>query len=770
MVRNIQILPVIPPLPKDSGMRHVATSYEISYSPYFEDTENVKRDEKSIIVSNLEDNVNLNAYYFTIENLTENTELYARYKLHYKIVTSNGERDATLGWSSIVNLKGDQEGFKVSDVIVGTPTVTFTIDTHNVARRVINVKSSDFNLFIGYGDHIATTWEVVDSDGKTIFKIDRSKDLLHEIVLDLDMFKYNMLYFIKCTHYSTTNAESYPGIAILNRGLDHRDLFDVTVLTPLISERDLLTEVILHMNKFVSVDLMLKNREGVIVSESIGNKTLYPKLKIPKIKAGEIFYLYARLEYEKDKYTDWKLIKVLIGRDNTVIDFNKNIQYEKEYVYVDRVIQPGTKFVYSRELPVGGGFVLPKSDTAVFKGLAYYRIEAGQLVYVDDIKGSDNTGKLNKDLSNWNINIIPLYNGEVIINRTEYDVKHNKDGLGQNVFLKYAYNTRIAEFEYKGHCVPGKQLGSTGISGSAVATLDNTVWYIPANEGTTKTPTFLSMYKLDTENMKVTKVIDLPFQAHKYVSMTILNNTQFIIAGGMTNTTEADPKDWVRTNNLIYLYDVEKNSFTQVGDLSSVNLPKWYNLHLVTRRDSKIAIFNQSEGKGVAEDQSILIFDVDTGKIENLQNDFEDGRVYLRTLIGLNGNIYRISSTYRDPQMMYVYRTKGYNTVSNGDPDIITSVVTELVVPPKETVIVDNLYKYTKITIEGSVKDGTSGKLVTITKNRRYEFDASYFFLTKTLKLYNNTVDDLTKDKPYEYIVMLDGVDIEITDADKPII
>ena len=55
MIRNLQIIPEIPTLATNSNLRHVATSYEISYSPYFENTDNSTRDEESIIVSNLED-------------------------------------------------------------------------------------------------------------------------------------------------------------------------------------------------------------------------------------------------------------------------------------------------------------------------------------------------------------------------------------------------------------------------------------------------------------------------------------------------------------------------------------------------------------------------------------------------------------------------------------------------------------------------------------------------------------------------------------------
>ena len=154
--------------------------------------------------------------------------------------------------------------------------------------------------------------------------------------------------------------------------------------------------------------------------------------------------------------------------------------------------------------------------------------------------------------------------------------------------------------------------------------------------------------------------------------------------------------------------------------------------------------------------------------ITNLNNDFEDGRIYLRTLRANNGNIYRISSAPLDPQEVYIYKTKGYANITNGTADIQTNVITDLVVPAGRTVVIDNPYKYTTIKIEGKVDDGTSGTLVWVSATKRTEYKADTLFVTKSMLLYNDNVDELTKDKKWKNIVLLDGVHLEVASGNKP--
>lgn len=765
MTRNLQILPDIPSLP--DNMRIIAASYEVSRSPYFEDTEFNKRDEEAMIVSNLEDAVNLKGYWIDIPNLKEEDDIYARYQLHLEITKSDGQKvRADMGWSRPVNMKGDQEGFRVSDVVLATPRLSLSVEDTNVTTK-ITVNSSPMQVFMGYGDHTYTSWEITNSDNVVVFSRKKSKDMLESISIPFDNFKHDEIYIVRCKHHSSTNAESDWGCYILNSGLFNRDLYEVLAPDELISGRALNTMVILNTTRFVSIDLVLKDKKEEIVAQTIGCKHLYPSIQVPQLKAGDIYRLYARLEYEPGQYTNWKLIKTYIAKDNTILDLDPTKTYIDKYLFLHPMIQPDSKYLFSKEL-LSGGFVLPRTDEADdFLGLGYFILEGGQLHYVKDIPGTENIGPL-KPLSNWSVGIVPLYNGDVIVAKSEITQEIDNIGQGKLNFLKYGFDSFNIIFNLKGTVAKNKQFGSSGVSGSMVAMLDNNIYYIPAIEGSPKDKKKLNLYKLRTDTMTIDKEADLPFEAKEFVSLCMLSNIEFLVLGGCNDTTDPNPANWVRSNDNIYKYNIIDKSFTKIGDLTELNLPKWYNLHAVLRKDGKVAIFNNSEAVGVAEDQSIIILDPTTGLSKKLDNDHSDGRPYNKTLMSNDGNIIRISSAVYQPQMVYMYRTSDYvgNDIEN--MNLMASPATELIVPENTKVTIDNLYKYSKIEIQGDIEAGTSGTLVVIGPRGVREYQSDTFFITKAMVLYENTVDQLTKGKKYKNIFVLDGASITTRDDLQP--
>lgn len=766
MVRNLQILPEIPPVPANSGMKLVAVSYEISFSPYFETTGVNKRDEKAIIVSNIEDNVNLTSYYYDVEGVTEDTDIYARYRLHFEIATAGGVRTASTGWSTVVNMKGDQEGFKVADVILATPIVGVRKDTDNQNRELVVITSSKMKLFVGYGNHKSTTWVIEDSDGQVIFERLRSEELLEEIRVPLDTFEFDKAYVVKCQHHSTTNADSYWGKEVYNQSLTYAGLYEILIHGDLVGGKTLPLEVVLHMNKFESVDYVLKDKNGTIVAKSLDNSKLYTYMYIPELTPGQLYCLYSRLEYLEGVYTPWRKEQCFILKERTPIEINPNIKYEEEYKFVQHMIQPYTKYLYSQQLDIGG-FIMATNQPGAFHGLAMYQLEGGRLEFVNNLVGSQNP-HASFDLSGWSISVMPIFTGEVVINRMEITATHDAEGIGDTIFMKYAVNRSDRTFTLKDVYRPLKQLGSTGVSGSIAATIDSSIWYIPHLEGTTKNHTNLKLYRLNTVTMANDKEIDLPFNAKTYVSLCIVRNDILLVAGGMKEVPSGDTKAWTRDNDLIYLYNTKTDEWRLIANFNSIGLKSWYNLHMVTRADGNVAIFNNTESAGVAEDQSIVILNTYTNTLSKLDNDFPDGRMYLKTLFTDKRDIYRSSSSPLDPQLVFKHVRKGLNEVEYTTDDYIDHVITNLVVPANTTVTIDNPYKYARIEIQGKVSDGTSGKLIWLGKNNRREFFSDTLFITKTMQLYENNVDELTKDDKWKNVVVLEGAELQITDANAP--
>ena len=83
--------------------------------------------------------------------------------------------------------------------------------------------------------------------------------------------------------------------------------------------------------------------------------------------------------------------------------------------------------------------------------------------------------------------------------------------------------------------------------------------------------------------------------------------------------------------------------------------------------------------------------------------------------------------------MMYMYRTSDYVAEDIENMNLMPSPAAELIVPAKTSITVDNLYKYSKIEIQGKVADGTSGKLTVIGPRGIREFDSDTFFITKSM-------------------------------------
>ena len=760
MMRNLLILPELPVVPPGSGIRHIATSYEVSRSPYLETTFNNTRDEAAIIVSNLKDTVNLTSYNITIADMTEETEIYARHKLHYEI---NGQEFDT-GWSSVINMKGDQEGFRVADVIIQTPELRAKRRAEGIYRNYLEVDATSFMLFLGYGEHKSTSWRVTDSDNKVIAEVKRSVDLLNKVVFPIDNWDPSKVYIVQCQYHSTTNADSLWGKLIWCENADiGTDVHFYIKNLPAIAGRDLLIGVRLHTSRMSSLDFTLKDPRGNIVASIVGHTDLEPRMKLPTtLLPNTLYTLYGRMKYTDGTYTNWKLIKSFFIRENKAVDINKNVEYNDSYTYVQNMIQPGSKFVYSKEI-ANLGYIMPKIGTGTDKALALFQQEAGRLTYITDLETDDDPNVIKK-LSTWSLQVLPLYNDTFLVARADSLNETDETGQGKLSFSKYSYNTDTLSLTLLGSVRPNNLFGSTGVSGSMVATLDNTVYFVPAIEKKNKQDTKLTLRKLNTETMREEKVVDLPFEAKRHVSLVLINENEFLVLGGMNDLTPPDPKDWVRSNDDIFKYNITDNSFTKIADLSSLGIPKWNNLHAVLLKNGKVAIFNNSEGKDIAEDQSVVILNLEDNTIEKKNNDFTDGRMYLKTLIARDGNIFRISSSPIEPQQVYAYSTKGSIITEGTGREDIEHVVTELIVPENTTITIDNPYKYSKIKILGKTSDGTTGKLIWVDKRAIREFDADTLIVTKHMVLHDNTVDYLTKDKPYKNIFVLDGVNITVND------
>lgn len=756
----------------DSGFKHVATSYELSFSPDFETTANSIRDEDAIIVSNIYDEKNLTSFYYIIENLDEEDIIYARTKIHYTEVDNiTGElNEYDTGWSEPTDIHSNQEGFKITNVIIATPRLHLTDDYTGNQNGDLIITADPMEIFLGHGNHKSTTWLIETLDGKEVLKIEKAEDMLTELKIYLDNFDKNICYIIKCIFYSDTGAKSRPGKYLYINSIYKSDLYELLVKGDLIVNRKLSCELILNMPKFISVDLQIKDRNNNIKAFAYGQKTTYPEIFPANLIPNETYYLYSRIEYEHDQYTEWRLVKILRAKGNLFADIDRFAKYKESYTYMHPIMQYGCKHLRSREL-YQGGFILPRStpDSDNIKGLGYYKIEGDNLLYVKDLEYLGEEVNSDNMLSHWGVDVLPLNNGKVVVSYTRFKAPDNEKIIDPKnntiMFDVYEVNEGNNTFKKIKHKVADNHFKSTAISGSACSIL-NDIYYIPSEMKYGDNKLELRLFKFDTETTEITELTNLPFKAHRYVSICKIDDTKILIIGGVDTDIENNDLDYHRTNNIIYVYDVATKRFDELMILDAVPT-KIYNFHAVLRKDAKVILFNNTDIAGRCEDQSTIILDIENKTYKMLKNDFKDNRPYLKTLDCKNGNILRISSYEYQPQMIYSYDIYGYTTVSkNGE--VVGNVITDLVVPENTTIAVDNLYRYSSITILGDIENGTSGTLIWNDEGTNRIFKSDTKFINKDVMYYEDTQDMLTNDPKINEIFVLDNVTIHVKDILAP--
>lgn len=183
-----------PVVPLEADFTHVSTSWQISRTKEF---------DGELFSESLEDTVNLLDYYVT-KTIEKDEVVFARAKVHFSDGTS-GE------WSRTITVAGNQKGFKLSNTIIITPTVSIDSSIYDAKESGISVSSTPFKLYAGSGKHKSTTWEVTTILGETIWIRKEDEEHLTSITIPRGKIIDDKFYIIKVTYHSDTNTISNPG-------------------------------------------------------------------------------------------------------------------------------------------------------------------------------------------------------------------------------------------------------------------------------------------------------------------------------------------------------------------------------------------------------------------------------------------------------------------------------------------------------------------------------------------------------------------------------
>ena len=276
--------------------KHTATSWEIRSTPDMESKTN-------LIHHSYRNATNLYEYRINLD-LTNDDVIYVRSKFHF------GDKESK--WSNPVPVKGEQKGFKLSNIVVCTPIVSYEFDVKSDRVNQLVLRASEMNIFIGYGNHLSTSWIITDSDGKVVYERLEDKDNLNELSIGLDILDLSKTYVVKVKYHTDTNGTSRYGRCIISEGHVQGSLFDMRLLTPPIVGRTCTAEVILKTINFKASSLRMVSSTGAILAEVLDQPTLYPSFPIARNDDGTI-----------DISGGIKPLFVEAGQDLTLTDLSK---------------------------------------------------------------------------------------------------------------------------------------------------------------------------------------------------------------------------------------------------------------------------------------------------------------------------------------------------------------------------------------------------------------------------------------------------------------
>lgn len=568
---------IIPPvIPDGVPITHTSTTWEISLIPKFEFITEEERNkyivesfypiqEKELLDQKLSDELitpeeydneltelnkkckeKLTSYQFQYP-LRDDETLFFRTKTHY----SNGKDSR---WSMVVDLKGDQRGITLSDVMVNTPWANINIDYDQSSNGQIVIQGSPFNMFVGAGTHKDTDWEIVDSDGRKIFERLHDIDNLTNIRLDYDLVKPTKSYEIRFRYRSNTNAVSNWFRSMHINYFNSNSLYEVELLYGIVFGKKVYFKVTLFTNMFETVDIEFRNRNDKVIKGVYGITDLYPVTDTEGLEVGEKYYIYARINNKDGSSTPYKLIKVVEVKENDIYNYSKDIKYNGNYSFNQDLVLYGNTIQSTNQRYTDTVLLVKHGSPNVHR----YKIVDNKLI--DNGIGFS----LEDDVTLPYVHFLNLDNDNVIVN---YSVEDDSNMYKKSVWKEYQFDFITRSYKEIRRLERNNEWWSTAISASACTDRNNNVYYIPARETTilskkkgTYTEHDLCLYKLDYETFEVSKVSELPFKVKRHVTLSWTHDNRIVILGGSIDKHYDDEKPdedgrWEIDNNEIWIYN-----------------------------------------------------------------------------------------------------------------------------------------------------------------------------------------------------------------------
>lgn len=700
-----------PVFPAGSTISHVATSWEFSTYPDF-------IDRTYVTLSDLLNTTNLTSYDYTVPDM--DSPVYARLKFHF---TNNLETN----WSKVIIVRIDQQPIIHKDIVISTPVIsTEVISVNNVS--MLNITATDFRAYAGVANHTTTDWIITDGFNNEIYSSMGDSKNLTSLSVDMAMFDKLTTYIIKARYNSdVTDIISNYAAYIFKTEKSSTEVFDITIKSDFVPERDIYFKVIDYSKKFSSIDITILDPDGNTVDSFLGlNNIDGVIINTNKINFNITYSIYAKMNLSDGTSTDSKLVFNGKPSINHMIPRNQYAAYMNKYTLAEN-IELNTMTIQSSVQLLDGTILISRHhDNNIYR----YEMYNGILTEV----GVAFTLTGNNDMMDKQfINIVQLENGDILVDYDAIREVHSGSPLmppdadptnddliiiadGQNIvkyrprFDIYKYNQNTKTFTYDRKVSRDDELYGTSPT-NALVVIGNNVYYIPSfvednndlllpgsdlvvnsnmtvaekyfynsitiQEGNVLTivpadfnVTYkdLPIRKLDMSTMTVSDVTGLPVPGIKsFGSLAYLDDDNLFFTGGCSYSYEDQYHVTLydRINNDIYKYTISTNTFTKISTLPISSMPSSvYAIQTYIRKDNNIVMFNGVDTGNSVGDQSIYVYDVKYNLIVTYTNPINTDTPIRNTILLRDGTMLRITTRVEDPQVVFHYTAYGRNSLS----------------------------------------------------------------------------------------------------------
>lgn len=723
MNKRIRIAVGNPILASNAGLTHTGTSYQVAKFPDFENPTNILFED----LNNTIDKLNI---YITIDS-DDYKNLFIRTRYHF---TKDDGEVIDDNWSRIIPVNSKQKGFKISNIIIDTPVIDYETDGEH-----LTIKTTDFSMYYGPGSHMSTSWRVRDNNNEIIYERLEDKDNLTSILLH-NILEFGKSYILEAKHHSNINNESNWGKFPLLNYVQNNNLFDLELIGDLTYNRKQYFKLKLYTSNFSSLDIEVRSASGAVINSIYNSKNLVNFIRMEFMSINQRYDIYARIKFTDGVTTEYKLIHSNLLNDNHTVRYNPFTKYIGNYSKSNNYFTNGIAASNTQEL-YDGNIIFTDFYTDT---LSLYRYNGKDLVKLKELVSLDSNLKIDY------VNIKQLRGGDILVNY----MSTNANSYKSTVFKIYSYDPIKLELKLLHTINRPFEKYSTAINNSLVIDKSDNVYYIPALEVDVNGNDIpLSLYMLNTRTGVVTKKLTLPGNIIRNATIVLDIDDIVYIMGGSTQSILLDnnEKTWKRDNDIIYKYNKSINKIEEFRSLANIMDPDVYCIHPVLRRDGVIALFNGVHNGPAVGNNDVVLYDVfnDNITLSEIDNNYD---VPFRTFIVKNsGDIVRISSLERDPQISMTYLANTLKLSEIVDVDDVT-YDKNLVVKDGEIVTIESPYIYDSIKVEGT------GKLIWMDRNLARTITSSTYIATRSHIMPKSEWES----SQYEDLIVLDGVNFVI--------